>query len=98
MLVIIATRRNHEYRRHLAYREEIMSIATKSEIERAVYTPEEVAAMTGLHVVTVREYLIQGKIPGVKPRGCRKWMISKVRFHEWLDGKNNPPTYAGENI
>ena len=50
----------------------------------ATYTVAEVAALLGLHLGGVYELLRDGTIPA--ERLGRRWIISRVRFHSWLDG------------
>jgi excisionase family DNA binding protein len=52
--------------------------------ERAVYTVKEVAYLLGLHLGGAYELLRDGTIPA--ERIGRRWIISRVRFHAWLDG------------
>ena len=56
-----------------------------SDDERLTYTPEEVARMLGLHPNSVYAMLKRGELPGFK--AGHKWLISKIRFHAWLDGE-----------
>ena len=65
--------------RSLAEESEVMSPITKQ-----AYTPEEVAKLLGLHANSVYQMLKNGELPGIK--AGRKWLISKRRFHGWLDG------------
>ena len=52
---------------------------------KQAYTPEEVARILGLHPNSVYQMLKNGELPGVK--AGRKWLVSKRRFHGWLDGE-----------
>jgi excisionase family DNA binding protein len=52
--------------------------------EPAVYTVPEVARLLRLHLGGVYELLRNGTIPA--ERLGRRWIISRVRFHAWLDG------------
>jgi excisionase family DNA binding protein len=50
----------------------------------AVYSVPEVAELLGLHLGGVYELLRNGTIPA--ERLGRRWIVSRVRFHAWLDG------------
>ena len=50
----------------------------------ATYTVQEVAELLGLHLGGAYELLRDGTIPA--QRLGRRWIISRVRFHAWLDG------------
>jgi excisionase family DNA binding protein len=52
--------------------------------DRAVYTVKEVAYLLGLHLGGAYELLRDGTIPA--ERVGRRWIISRVCFHAWLDG------------
>jgi excisionase family DNA binding protein len=54
------------------------------QVESAVYTVREVAGLLQLHLGGVYELLRNGTIPA--ERFGRRWIISRVRFHAWLDG------------
>ena len=52
--------------------------------EPAVYSVPEVAVLLRLHLGGVYELLRDGTIPAEQLG--RRWIISRVRFHAWLDG------------
>ena len=52
--------------------------------EPAAYSVPEVAVLLRLHLGGVYELLRDGTIPA--ERLGRRWIISRVRFHGWLDG------------
>ena len=66
------------------------SLTTEPEVmsptDKLAYTPEEVAKLLGLHPNSVYQMLKSGELPGVK--AGRKWLVSKRRFHGWLDGED----------
>jgi excisionase family DNA binding protein len=57
--------------------------------ERAVYTVKEVAYLLSLSLGNTYELLRDGTIPA--DRLGRRWVISRVRFHAWLDQVTVPP-------
>lgn len=58
------------------------------ENEKKVLTPYEVADITGLSLRLVYRQLRNGTIPNVK---CGdKYLISKSKFYQWLDGQCQP--------
>jgi excisionase family DNA binding protein len=48
-----------------------------------IYTVSQVARMLNLNLGTVYQLLRGGVIPG--KRLGRRWVISRKRFHQWLD-------------
>jgi excisionase family DNA binding protein len=58
--------------------------AHRSGAQPAVYTVREVADLLGLHLGGAYELLRGGTIPAQQLG--RRWIISRVRFHAWLDG------------
>jgi excisionase family DNA binding protein len=59
---------------------------------KAVYTPEEAALKLKVKLRTIREWLRQGKLKGVKI--AHTWRIPKAELDKYL----NPPTEAEEPI
>jgi excisionase family DNA binding protein len=52
-------------------------------IEPAVYTVEEAAELLGVARSTAYELVRDGTIPARRLGG--RWVISRARFHAWLD-------------
>jgi excisionase family DNA binding protein len=48
-----------------------------------LYSPEEVAELTGLKPSTIRTWLRNGKLKGIKMRG-RTWRISEEAVEEFI--------------
>lgn len=46
-------------------------------------TPEDVAALVGMHVETVRKMCRQGRIPGAKVG--REWRFSPAVLERWME-------------
>ena len=51
------------------------------------YTPEEVADILKMKVTTIRKYLTQGDLKGMKIG--RIWRISEEELKEFIEGKRN---------
>ncbi len=60
-------------------------------VEPAVYTVEEAAALLGVARTTAYELVRDCTIPARRLGG--RWVISRARFHAWLD---SDPVTAGE--
>ena len=52
--------------------------------DQEIYTVTQVARMLSINVGTVYQLLRNGVIPARKLG--RRWVISRKRFHKWLDG------------
>lgn len=59
-------------------------ISVKDSPGSEIYTVMDVARMLSSNVGTVYQLLRNGVIPA--KRLGRRWVISRKRFHEWLDG------------
>jgi excisionase family DNA binding protein len=59
-------------------------LPSRSEPERAVYSVKEVAQLLGLNLGGTYALVKDGTIPA--RRVGSRWLISKQRFHAWLDG------------
>lgn len=49
------------------------------------YSVDQVAELLGVARGTAYEYIHNGEIPAI--RLGRRWLIPRVRFHAWLNGK-----------
>lgn len=56
----------------------------RRQVNREVYTVAEVSELLGLALGGAYELVRDGTIPARKLGG--RWVISKKRFHAWLDG------------
>ena len=52
---------------------------------REIYTVSQVARMLNMNLGTIYQLLRNGVIPA--KRLGRRWVISRNRFHEWLDDR-----------
>lgn len=50
--------------------------------DKAIYWAEDIAAMTGVPLVTIRQHCRDGKLRGVK-RG-KRWLITHQALREYL--------------
>lgn len=60
---------------------------------RAVYTVKEVAVMLSLSVSSAYTLVRSGQIPA--ERLGRRWVVSRSRFHAWLDGSSGDLAATG---
>lgn len=57
--------------------------STNPTVEPAVYTVEQAAELLGVARSTAYELVRSGRIPARRLGG--RWVISRTRFHAWLD-------------
>ena len=59
-----------------------------------MYTAQEVSQILGVHVVTARRYMYEGRIKAKKIGGNR-YLVSEANLREFLETPDNiPPTEA----
>jgi excisionase family DNA binding protein len=59
--------------------------ASRRSAERAVYTVREVADLLGIALGSAYALVRQGEVPARQLGEGGRWVISKERFHAWLD-------------
>lgn len=53
------------------------------------YTLKDVAKVTGLKVRTVRQWVHDGKLRAVKPKGAKQWVVSESEIRRLQNGDEN---------